>query len=204
MKLYFYFGQTLLYILIVKSFNLRMNYVNENSFSLPKLIAFDLDGTVWSPDMYMLSGGSPFTSINVEHSRFRDKHKNEVHLLGICRELFDEFSTDKKWKDTKFAWVSCTDEPEWAYELLQKFQTSSGLSINSFITSQQIYKSNKQTHFLKLKDEFPEIQFNEMLFFDNEMYNIIAVSKLGVHCVYCPDGVTSDIWKQGISIFSYR
>lgn len=28
---------------------------------LPKLVAFDLDGTIWTPDMYMLDGGSPFT-----------------------------------------------------------------------------------------------------------------------------------------------
>ena len=30
--------------------------------SLPKLVAFDLDGTNWSPDMYMIwGGGAPFT-----------------------------------------------------------------------------------------------------------------------------------------------
>lgn len=31
---------------------------------LPKIVALDLDGTVWSPDMYMLwGGGAPFTQV---------------------------------------------------------------------------------------------------------------------------------------------
>ena len=29
---------------------------------LPKLVVFDLDGTIWTPDMYMLNGGSPFST----------------------------------------------------------------------------------------------------------------------------------------------
>ena len=28
--------------------------------NIPGLVAFDLDGTLWFPEMYMLSGGAPF------------------------------------------------------------------------------------------------------------------------------------------------
>lgn len=40
-----------------------------------------------------------------------------------------------------------------------------------------------------------------MLFFDNEMGNIKSVSKLGVKCVYCPDGMTERIWDEGLKMF---
>lgn len=40
-----------------------------------------------------------------------------------------------------------------------------------------------------------------MLFFDNEMGNIRSVSKLGVQCVYCPDGMTQAIWDEGLNKF---
>lgn len=40
-----------------------------------------------------------------------------------------------------------------------------------------------------------------MLFFDNEINNIRNVEKLGVKCIFCPDGMTHEIWLQGIELF---
>ena len=34
-----------------------MESFNQSCLKLPKLVAFDLDGTIWSPDMYELWGG---------------------------------------------------------------------------------------------------------------------------------------------------
>jgi magnesium-dependent phosphatase 1 len=80
-------------------------------------------------------------------------------------------------------------------------QTSEGKSIGSYIDSSQIYKANKQEHFQKLKREYKSIEYSEMLFFDNEMGNIRSVSKLGVKCIYCPDGMTQAIWDEGLKKF---
>ncbi len=55
-----------------------------------------------------------------------------------------------------------------------------GEPINTVVHSSQIYKANKQMHFQALKEEFPEISYKEMLFFDNERGNIQNVSRLGV------------------------
>ena len=41
-----------------------------------------------------------------------------------------------------------------------------------------------------------------MLFFDNEYGNIKSVSKLGVKCIHCPNGMTEQIWMNGLSLFS--
>lgn len=163
---------------------------------------FYKDGTIWYPDMYMLwGGGSPFKVKGDGKSELVDVSNRSVTLLGVSGSILHQLKHDEKWSNTKVAWVSKTDEPEWALECLQKFRTSGGDPIEMSAHSSQIYKGDKQSHFRNLKKEFPDIDFEHMLFFDNEISNIRTVSKLGVKCVYCPDGVTSEAWEQGFAMF---
>lgn len=67
--------------------------------TVPRLIAFDLDGTLWDPEMYQLDGGAPFR---------RDSDGNvyssageQMHLLGATRSILQELATDPKWAKTK-------------------------------------------------------------------------------------------------------
>jgi magnesium-dependent phosphatase 1 len=95
---------------------------------LPKLIAFDLDGTIWSPDMYQLwGGGSPFTVSGDGTKKLLDRNGTPVKLLGISSQILQTLKTEEKWKDTITAWVSCTDEPDWAAECMKLFNVN-GLS----------------------------------------------------------------------------
>lgn len=43
-----------------------------------------------------------------------------------------------------------------------------------------------------------------MLFFDNEMQNCRDVAKLGVTCVYTPDGMTKRLWREGLDKFAKK
>jgi magnesium-dependent phosphatase 1 len=174
--------------------------------SLPKLIGFDLDGTIWSPDMYMLwGGGSPFKVVGDGTSQLKDSAGCTVSLLGVSGYILHDLKHDPKWNGTICALVSCTDEPTWAQECLQKFKTTPGNeTLLSCVDSSQIYKGNKQNHYKKLKKEYPHIEYSEMMFFDNEMGNIRSVSALGVHSVYCPDGITEQIWDEGLREFASR
>jgi magnesium-dependent phosphatase 1 len=186
----------------------------EAEFSIPekcKLVAFDLDGTVWYPDMYMCNGPPFKTSKRADGAvqELKDRGNESVRLLGITHKVLSYLKYNSL--ETIVAWVSCTDEPEWAAECLQKFTIYDEKlkeklfdPIGSVVKPEasQIYKANKQHHFKQLKSEFPKIEFEEMLFFDNEMGNIRSVSKLGVKCVYCPDGVTEKAWKEGMGLFS--
>lgn len=171
--------------------------------NVPRLVAFDLDGTVWSPDMYQLwGGGSPFRVKDSSGQMLLDVSNTPVRLLGICGRLFADFKNEPIWNSTKFAWVSCTDEPDWAAECLSKFRTNNGDAIGTVVHASEIYKANKQTHFRNLKEKFQDISYSDMLFFDNEISNIRSVSKLGVKCVYCPDGVTQAAWDEGLAMFT--
>eukprot|EP00944_MAST-04C_sp_MAST-4C-sp1_P005800 g5800.t1 len=166
---------------------------------LPKLVAFDLDGTLWNPEMYQLwgSGGSPFTVDN--QGTMRDCGGVQVSLIGETKQILRELQSEK-WKKTKVAYVSCTDEPVWADELLRKFELGSSMTLKSVCDFEEIYKANKQRHFISLKDR-SGCEFSEMLFFDNERGNCTQVGTLGVKCVFCPDGLTAEAWREGMLMF---
>mmetsp|Transcript_22256 Transcript_22256/g.30492 ORF Transcript_22256/g.30492 Transcript_22256/m.30492 type:complete len:176 (+) Transcript_22256:163-690(+) len=161
------------------------------------------DGTVWSPDMYELwGGGAPFKK-SKNGKDLIDCRGTNVRLLGIVDRILHDLRNDNKFKSlTKVAWVSCTDEPLWANECLEKFLTfPGGEPLKLCADSSQIFKANKQVHFRKLKEQYPTIEFQDMLFFDNEYGNIQSVSKLGVKCIYCPSGMTQDVWEEGLRHF---
>mmetsp|Transcript_22660 Transcript_22660/g.53743 ORF Transcript_22660/g.53743 Transcript_22660/m.53743 type:complete len:202 (-) Transcript_22660:97-702(-) len=169
---------------------------------LPRLVAFDLDGTIWTPDMYMLwGGGSPFRTVS--NGELRDRSGQPVRLLGISGEILDEIAVEPGWSETTVAWVSCTDEPSWADECARKFRTPSGVPLADRVREEIIYKADKRTHFRDLRER-TGIDFADMVFFDNERGNIRSVSKLGVLSVHCPNGMTREVWKDGIDEWQRR
>eukprot|EP01039_Chlorochromonas_danica_P001095 gene1095-1188_t len=175
--------------------------MNYNAEKLPKLIAFDLDGTIWSPDMYELwGGGAPFR-IAGNGKDLIDCAGTSVRLLGVTDRILHDLRTDPALAEVKVAWVSCTDEPEWAAECLEKFSTAGGERIGQVVHSSEIYKANKQTHFRNLQKKFPHIDYSDMLFFDNEYGNIESVSRLGVKCYLARQGMTCKAWQDGLKMF---
>ena len=112
----------------------------------PSVVAFDLDGTIWTPDMYMLwGGGAPFKPVSPVE--LHDSSGSPVRLLGVSGKVLDELKTLPEWEGVVTAWVSCTDEPSWAAECMAKFKTPSLSSLEDRIDLQMIYKADKRTHF---------------------------------------------------------
>jgi magnesium-dependent phosphatase 1 len=176
----------------------------------PKLVAFDLDGTVWTPDMYQLwGGGAPFSVVDAQ-KQLSDRGGNPVRLLGAIGSILHSLRFEEEWKDTKVAWVSCTDEPEWAKECLNKFKSTPTkasscqipTTLNRLCHSSEIYKANKQVHMRALQKQYPEIAFEDMVFFDNEKHNTDSVSKLGVMSVHCPRGMEVQVWDDALGRFA--
>jgi magnesium-dependent phosphatase-1 len=92
-----------------------------------QLIAFDLDGTIWAPDMYELwgGGGIPFTAVSNSDnsvSVLKDRAGNLVELLGVSSRVLLEM----KHHHIISAFVSTCDEPKWAKQCLQQFKTDEG------------------------------------------------------------------------------
>lgn len=88
-------------------------------------------------------------------------------------------------------------------------------TMHTLVHHHEIYHAySKQKHFKTLKQK-TKIDYSEMIFFDNQMNNIHDVSELGfilflfelypllilnigVHCVYCPEGLTEELWNKGL------
>ncbi|KAF0717282.1 Aste57867_2390 [Aphanomyces stellatus] len=183
---------------------------------IPKLIVFDLDFTLWYPEMYELAG-APFRrdADGVVHACDGE----EVHLFDDVHPILHEIALSPAFADTQVAVASRTEYPEWAREclglILVRFHTmseeekgqlrrrqldASAESLANLVHLQAIYPTNKRVHFKQLRDE-SGVDFDEMLFFDNEYGNIRDISSIGVTSVYCPNGMTLDVWRQGMVEF---
>lgn len=160
---------------------------------LPRCVVFDLDGCLWSPEMYELSwdrGGAPFAYDT--QGVMRDKRGCVISLHSGVESALTELATDKKWKGVTVAVASCCDVPPWAFELLGKFEFGPSKSkLNELITICKIHKGGKQGHLREIQ-QVVGCSFDEIIFFDNEPYNCQQVASLSATLR------TSPPWLWGI------
>ncbi|KPA81096.1 hypothetical protein ABB37_04453 [Leptomonas pyrrhocoris] len=178
---------------------------------LPRVIVFDLDGTLWNPEMYQLWGGAPFKPHRTDPSIMIDRQGTEVRLIGESRPVLQTLTVDPRWSRTYLALSSTCDVPQWAAELLEKFtftnREGKEVPMGSLFDDRiEVYKANKakqhQTILKKVQDIDPTVtEFAQMLFFDNQTDNVHYVSRLGVPSFYCPDGMTPGTFERGLAMW---
>mmetsp|Transcript_37400 Transcript_37400/g.81439 ORF Transcript_37400/g.81439 Transcript_37400/m.81439 type:complete len:172 (-) Transcript_37400:126-641(-) len=167
---------------------------------LPKLVVFDLDDTLWSPEMW-LCAGAPFSH---RSGRVYDSSGVEIKLIGDSKAILEELATQAKWKSSRVGYASRTEYPEWANECLRHIEVGAGIHMNEVLRPlKEIYPGKKTTHFQKMH-KATGIAFKDMIFFDNENRNCVDVAPLGVTCVYTPNGMTTAKWKEGLAAFAKR
>ncbi|XP_005091247.1 magnesium-dependent phosphatase 1 [Aplysia californica] len=156
----------------------------------PKLIVFDLDYTLWpfwvdthvSPPFKMGSNGKVYDA-DKQHVKYYPD------VPDILRKLHQE--------DFKLGIASRTSATHEANDLTRLFNW------DQFFHYRQIYPGCKITHFKKLHNQ-SGIPYEDMIFFDDEHRNIVDVSSLGVTCMFVPDGVSWQSFKEGIELFQRR
>lgn len=163
--------------------------VSENPYfcGMEKLVVFDLDFTLWD------AGGTWCDHTNPPYRRVNqhvvDSYGAQIKLYPEVRTILD----DLKDQNVAMALASRTGAPAWARQLLQLFE------IGHYFEYQEIYPSNKVTHFNELKKQ-TGVPFEKMVFFDDEMRNVHDVAALGVHAVYVPDGINREMVDGAIKL----
>jgi HAD-superfamily phosphatase, subfamily IIIC len=161
--------------------NRKQNRSAENTLqALPELIVFDLDNTLWSPELYQLRKLQKNNVYPIAHE--------DVKLFPAAWDVINHIRKDPLgiFVNTKFAVASRTKSVDWAQDLLKQFE------LEDFFHYVEIFPGDKKRHFNNLKRR-SGIDFDRMLFFDDsrdgKFGNCEPVSQLGVLSVHCPDGI---------------
>ncbi|MDC8831069.1 magnesium-dependent phosphatase-1 [Alteromonas gilva] len=150
-----------------------------------KVIVFDLDFTLWD------CGG---VWIDCSQPPFVQRERRIVDSRGAYMRLYDDVPRILAYcKENQYhcALASRTTEPDWAKTLLGL------LDIDHYFHQQQIFPGSKVAHFKALKKAFG-CEYQDMLFFDDEMRNIEEVSRLGVTAVHVPEGLNWTLFRESL------
>ena len=141
----------------------------------PRVVVFDLDACCWTPEMYQIGRGAPF-KYDAAKCEATASGGDKVQLLGDVRAIWGELHSSELWRQTEVAIASRCDEPQWALELLSKFQVIPGVSMIEVANQRlvQIHSGNKKTHFAEIS-KASGVAFADMLFFDDDPWNIEQV-----------------------------
>lgn len=163
--------------------------------SMPSLIVFDLDNTLWEPELYQLR--------KLERAGIQPIAGKDVKLFPAAESIIQSVRlSPDKWKSTKFAVASRTKSVEWAKDLIQQFK------LDDFFHYVEIFPGDKKSHFRNLRDA-SGVEFSDMLFFDDSrdgrFGNCVPVSELGVMSVHCPRGLSDEwIWDNALEKYETK
>ena len=154
----------------------------------PKLVAFDLDYTLW-----------PFCVDTHVTPPFTKKAGTVYDACGEKVRPFPEVPTVLQWLHEQgylIAAASRTGEIRGAKQLVKLFDWE------KYFKYAEIYPGCKKKHFSKFRGE-SGIEYSEMIFFDDEGRNIRDLKELGVVSVLVPhSGVTRKLVEEGLAEFA--
>ena len=133
-----------------------------------------------------------------------DRRGTPITIFDGASHALSEINKMKKEDNfpIQVAISSRTDEPSWAYQCMKWLVVSDGTPLEKCIDQNliEISYSDKSKHFESLNRK-TGIAFEDMVFFDNEFWNIQSVGNLGVKCFHTPHGMTHEAWNQALQEF---
>ncbi|KAL3809267.1 hypothetical protein ACHAXA_009965 [Cyclostephanos tholiformis] len=155
--------------------------------AVPSLVVFDLDNTLWTPELYQLR--------NIQRSNRYPVAHQDVHLFPAANYIIQQIKNGN-FPNTKFAIASRTKSVDWAHRLLDQFE------LREIFDYVEIFPGDKRRHFSNLRG-MSGIDYGEMIFFDDnrdgKFGNCEPVSSLGVLSVHCPNGLSDySIWTNAL------
>lgn len=151
---------------------------------LPKIVIFDLDDTLWTPELYQIRQMQCPTP------------GKEISLFSDVPAVLRMLQQPKSKQSIILAIASRTNKGEWARQLLQDFNLD-GTSLDGMFPQQEIFTGSKKEHMANLKKK-TGVDYNEMVFFDDdERLNLKEISQqLGMLCGHCPKGMTMALFQK--------
>ena len=161
-----------------------------SSPSLPTVVVFDLDFTLWDCGGLWIDCTSPPFRIDGE-GRVRDRQNRHFRLYPEVLSILDELEE----AGCLLALASRTEQPSWAREVLDLME------IRQRFQFEEIYPGSKVSHFEAIRSQ-SNATFEEMLFFDDEHRNITEVGALGVSAIHVASGMNRRHLEEGLACLS--
>mmetsp|Transcript_38167 Transcript_38167/g.109533 ORF Transcript_38167/g.109533 Transcript_38167/m.109533 type:complete len:202 (+) Transcript_38167:137-742(+) len=178
---------------------------------LPKLIVFDLDACLWTPEMFELKGEPLFwdEQLGGVRTSHRSRGTDEiVRLFDGALAVMRRFVNDESLKDLSVAVASKTTEEKYAHHCLDQIvvDPAQGTKLGQLVHHREIYYGSKGSkHFPALK-KATGFDYGEMVFFDDCTYSDncgeVASSCPGIVCVRTPHGLTEALFDLGLAAFA--
>ena len=146
----------------------------------PKLVVFDLDFTLW--DAAGTWCDHLYPPFKIRSGRIFDSRGSELKLYPGTIDILEEL----KYEHFDLGIASRTNEPDWARELLDL------LNVRDYFRYEEIYPGSKVTHFKRLRNK-SGLNYEDMIFFDDEQRNITEVGDLGVNCILVKNGISPSL-----------
>ena len=165
---------------------------------LPSVIVFDLDNTLWTPELYQLYK-TPIANRNIE------LFPGALEVLQCLHELQATSSSCPL-----LAIASRATENDWAQSLLDQFPIAGAGTANA-VRMRQLFRDDliyiecrsKRWHFREIQSACGNVPFSEMVFFDDDMYlNLDEISGIGVLSCHTPRGLTVDLFRETMIKYS--
>lgn len=164
---------------------------------LPKIIVFDLDNTVWTPELYQLRKLQRANQVPIADE--------DVSLFQGARELLYEADHPNylptALPEVSLAIASRTKSVEWAHALLGQY------GLKSILSHIEIFPGHKRQHFSNIFEACGgQVEYKDMLFLDDarngRFGNCEPIADLGCLAVHTPNGLHSaDILHQALDHF---
>jgi magnesium-dependent phosphatase 1 len=174
--------------------------INKNSgmFAVPpRVIVFDLDNTLWTPELYQLR--------RLERANQIPVAGKDVKLFDGAKEILDNIipslGADGSTKPI-LAIASRTKSVDWAELLIDEFKLRERFDVI------EIFPGIKTNHFTRIQ-RATNVPFHEMMFFDDardgKYGNCVPVAAMGVFCVHCPEGLkTKEVFENALDLFQNK
>ncbi|KAG8469294.1 hypothetical protein KFE25_007812 [Diacronema lutheri] len=179
--------------------------------ALPRLIVFDLDNTLWTPELYTLRHVRGYASAAPPGP----VAERDVWLVDGALDVLNELATSERWRSSGVlvAAASRTNKAPWARALLSQLRVPARAGdppisrVSDLFAHVEIAPGSKLAHFERIRAALG-VPYDEMLFFDDarggSYGNCEQVSTLGVLCVHTPRGLTRDLFALAIVEYSAR
>lgn len=178
---------------------------------LPRLIVFDLDNTLWTPELYTLRHLAGYAAAAPPGP----EPNKDVWLVDGALDVLSELATSARWKASGVlvAAASRTNKGPWARSLLSRMEVPVPAGhppagrLSELLALVEIRPGSKRQHFERLQ-QASGVPYNQMLFFDDARDgaygNCEPVSALGVLSVHTPRGLTRSLFASALREFAAR